>query len=341
MKKLISLALALALVFSLAIAASAEAAAITGTGTEEDPFVLSGIDGTFEITVPAATDPENYEFGMAFLAYPVEAVGLDLNANGGADSDFELSQGFNFVPSQDGVASISLSNPMMMGNIRITNCKTEELTLTLTITLPPVGSFGNPAALELGENTVTVDLFNGYFMTWTAPAAGTFSITDISLGAEDTEIDFYTINISGDTLYNSDNNVNEDTFEPTDDAVIEVDANETVSIEIYVQDYDGVVTTATITFTASFEASEEEPEASEPEASEPEATEPEATEPEATEPEATEPEATEPEATEPEASEPEADPVPPTADAGTMMPVIVALVAVMSVVALVAKKELF
>ena len=317
MKKLISLALALALVFSLAIAASAETAAVTGTGTEEDPYVLPGTDGTFEITVPAATDPENYELGMAFLAYPVEAVGLNLNADGGADSEFELSQGFNFAASQDGVASISLSNPMMMGNIRITNYKAEELTLTLTITLPPVGSFGNPAALELGENTVTVDLFNGYFMAWTAPAAGTFSITDISLGAEDTEIDFYTINVSGDTLYNSDNNVNEETYDPTDDAVIEVAANETVSIEIYVQDYDGVVTTATITFTASFASSDEEPEASEPEASEPEASEP-------------------------EASEPEADPVPPTADAGTMMPVIVALVAVMSVVALVAKKkELF
>lgn len=294
MKKLISLALALALVFSLAIMVSAETSAITGTGTEKDPYALSGIEVTFEITVPAATDPENFELGTAFVSFPFEAVGFDLNAHGDADSKFELSQGWCMESSQDGVASITLSNPMMMGNVRITNYKTEELTLTLSITPPPVGSFANPAVLDLGDNSIAVDLFNGYCLTWTAPAAGTFSITDISLGEADTEVDSYSISITGDVLRNSDDNL-DDNWEPNDDAVIEVDANETVFIEIYAQDYESVASSATISFKASF--------------------------------------------LEPPSS---VDPVTPTGDAGILMPSIVALVAVMSVVALVAKKkELF
>ena len=253
MKKLISLVMALAMVFSLAIVASAETAAVTGTGTEEDPYVMTGIEGTIEITVPAATDPENFELGTAFLSFPIEAVGFDLVAEGGADSEFELSQGWSWGSSLNGVATIALSNPMMMGNVRITNYKAEELTLTLSVTPPPVGSYANPAALELGDNEVVVDLFNGYCMTWTAPAAGTFSITDIVLGAEDTEIDSYSINIMGDVLGNFDDNL-DDNWEPNGDAIIEVEAYETVSIQIYAQDYDGVATTATISFVAAFEA---------------------------------------------------------------------------------------
>ena len=106
-------------------------------------------EATANVTVPAG----------ATLYYGAYVFGMELTINGESAG---MLNGSRWMP-----ASFTVAND---GE----TAATYELKISY-----PVGTQGNPAELVIGDNTASIEAGNdqGYFFTWTAPAAGMLTIT--------------------------------------------------------------------------------------------------------------------------------------------------------------------
>lgn len=287
-----------------------------GSGTEENPYMLVG-ELEVDLTVGAGKT----------LYFQCRSLDMQFNLTG---TDVEVVHDDITHSDENGQVTFIVTkgdtyNPPLFV---ITNKSAEDKTYHISFTYV-LGSSMNPAPLQMGENTVTLEADNsGYTYQWIAEESGDLTIA-MDLENCTTEWVFCVNNLSkiggyGDNHYSTDE-------EPVTSETIWVKAGHEIQIVVGTHDPNGKAPAGTVSVTADFvpdnprtpvatEPEGTEPEATEPELAEaaaidleltetmsvePETTEPEVTEPAATEPQVTEPEVTEPEATEPEVTEPE------------------------------------
>ncbi|MBR5279143.1 MAG: dockerin type I repeat-containing protein [Clostridia bacterium] len=143
-------------------------------GTMENPAQITlGVGESTTITVGAESD---YYFN---LTLPQMGVGYVLTVTGNTGFRYGTGMGMP-IPDTNGSYSAQVAMPRAASGIVI-NTTTEEQTYTLTLGNLPVGSSqDNPEIIEYsGEYKVTeiFDEFQGYFYQFTAPAAGTITVT--------------------------------------------------------------------------------------------------------------------------------------------------------------------
>ena len=132
-------------------------------GTEQNPIWLEA--GENILTIPAgATVYYQGRFGGMVMSAVGEGVSLEHNGTTYALTD----EAVEFACMQAGMWSPSI--------FVLTNAGEADATCTLTVNYP-LGTMDNPAALEMGDNVVTLEAGSqGYYFTWTAEAEGTLYI---------------------------------------------------------------------------------------------------------------------------------------------------------------------
>ena len=132
-------------------------------GTEQNPIWLEA--GENILTIPAgATVYYQGRFGGMVMSAAGEGVSLEHNG-----TTYALTaEAVEFACVQAGMWSPSI--------FVLTNAGEADATCMLTVSYP-MGTMDNPAALEMGDNAVTLEAGSqGYYFTWTAEAEGTLYI---------------------------------------------------------------------------------------------------------------------------------------------------------------------
>ena len=143
-------------------------------GTMENPAQITlGVGESTTITVGAGSD---YYFN---LTLPQFGVGYILTVTGNTGFRYGTGMGMP-IPDTNGSYSAQVGMPRAASGIVI-NTTAEEQTYTLTLSNLPAGSsYDNPEIItDNGDYKVTevLDQFQGYFYQFTAPSAGTITVS--------------------------------------------------------------------------------------------------------------------------------------------------------------------
>lgn len=138
-------------------------------GTESNPLALYGNGYYNQITL--GVNETVYCYGAGYFN------GMIMIVTGG---DASIAHNGSIYTTSNGAANLSCvqASTSAYAVFAITNIGADETTYTVRF-VAPVGTMDNPAEMELGANTVTLEAGDsrGYFFTWTAPASGTLTIT--------------------------------------------------------------------------------------------------------------------------------------------------------------------
>ena len=243
----------------------AEGIAVTMNGQEvEVPFTLKATGPVIAVVLKNTSDAEQY-FSIS-ISEPAGSennpIALYENKNTVENSGTKWYQGFfngmimtvsgeNFTVSYNGqtlqpvngvvTTAVASANPRMPVIFAITGEGTFQVNFE-----HPLGNSENPAELVIGENTAEIAADSwGYYYTWTAPAAGTLTIT-MPEGDWSYAINNMTTGVYGDMQWSDSDPV-------VNPAVIEVAEGDELQIIINTYDPNAWATPAgTIVFTAAF-----------------------------------------------------------------------------------------